>query len=85
MAAIADLKNSGSMGSDGISSVLLKRIAENIVNPLLYISNLSFTSGTFPDHLKISKIVPIYKKGVLSDPNNYRAISIISPLSKLLE
>ena len=41
--------------------------------------------GIVPDLFKISRITPIYKSGVLTDPNNYRPISILSPFSKTLE
>jgi retron-type reverse transcriptase len=41
--------------------------------------------GFVPDLFKISRITPIYKSGVLTDPNNYRPISILSPFSKTLE
>ena len=49
------------------------------------IINESFSSGTFPDKLKIAKVTPIFKKGSRSDKNNYRPISILSVFSKIFE
>ena len=56
-----------------------------IVEPLLHIYNLSFVHGVFPDMLKISKVIPVYKKGDKSIVSNYRPISLTSSFSKILE
>jgi hypothetical protein len=68
-----------------ISTKLLKCISLEISIPLAHIFNLSLTTGIFPKKLKTSRIVPIYKTG---DPNlcdNYRPISLLSSISKILE
>jgi len=52
---------------------------------LTYLINESFTSGTFPSVFKITKIIPVFKKGKKSDVNNYRPISIQCTFSKVLE
>src|SRR5258708_977655 len=41
--------------------------------------------GVFPDLLKIARVVPIHKSGPTNDPTNYRPISLVSNLSKILE
>lgn len=41
--------------------------------------------GIFPKELKVAKIVPVYKKGDISKPENFRPISILPTISKLLE
>ena len=46
---------------------------------------MSLTSGVFPSALKIAKIVPIHKKDSTLDFSNYRPISILSNLDKILE
>ena len=48
--------------------------------------NLSLQSGTIPAAWKIGRIRPIYKgKGSKDDPTNYRPISVISHISKIIE
>ena len=56
-----------------------------IVTPITHIINCSFETENFPDCLKKTTIVPIYKRGNKEDFNNYRPISISSNLSKIIE
>uniref|UniRef100_A0A8C5NFT0 Reverse transcriptase domain-containing protein n=1 Tax=Gouania willdenowi TaxID=441366 RepID=A0A8C5NFT0_GOUWI len=64
---------------------LIKTITAEITPPLTYISNLSFKNGVFPEKMKIAKIRPIYKGGEKCNFTNYRPISILPQLSKILE
>lgn len=62
------------------------KIASFIMVPIFTcIYNESIISGIVPNVLKISRITPIYKNGIETDPNNYRPISILSPFAKVLE
>ena len=54
----------------GLSIEILKQVIPNIVKPLTYICNKSFLEGCFPDSMKISRIVPIFKTGDKSSLNN---------------
>ena len=56
-----------------------------ICKPLTYLINLSFSNGIFPDLLKTSNVISVFKRGKNQDYNNYRPISLISNLSKLME
>ena len=47
--------------------------------------NKSIETATFPSHLKVAKIFPIYKSGTKADPTNYRPISILPTFSKIFE
>jgi hypothetical protein len=67
-----------------ISTKLLKDISLEICIPLAHIFNLSLTSGVFPKNLKTSRIVPIFKAGDPYICDNYRPISILSSISKIL-
>jgi exonuclease III len=79
------LKNKSSTGTDGIPDNIVKQCMELLKEPLTNIYNLSLVTGTFPDKLKIAKVIPVHKKGDTRDINNYRPIALLSVFSKLLE
>ena len=74
-----------SCGFDGISSQLLKSLKPALTQPLRLITNQILTTGIFPDKLKIAKVVPIYKKGENTQLCNYRPISLLPAISKVIE
>ena len=74
-----------STDSNGISMVILKKTKQSITKPLTTIFNMSFESGIFPNSMKISKIIPIFKSGSKVEFNNYRPISLLCQFSKILE
>ena len=82
---IHELKSSRSSGHDGLNSELLKLISNDISNALTIIVNQSIKSGIFPTKLKIAKVTPIYKKGCKKLQTNYRPISVLPTISKILE
>ena len=82
---VKSLQSKNSLDSDGISSKLLKSIVNEICVPLAHIFNLSVTKGVFPSRLKKSRTVPIFKSGDHTKCDNYRPISLLSQLSKILE
>ena len=82
---IQNMENKLTEGIDGMSNKLIKNISHSIANPLTTVINKSLTSGIFPDEMKIAKIIPLFKSGDEKLPNNYRPISILATLSKVLE
>jgi hypothetical protein len=72
-------------GIDANNVHLLKIGCNDLLPSLMYLCNSSITSGIFPDQWKISKITPIFKKGSRQDKDNYRPISVLSVLSKIVE
>ena len=74
-----------SYGADGISTKLLINTIDTIILPITHIVNLTFETGIFPTDLKCAKVIPIYKAGDPSSLNNYRPISLLSSISKILE
>lgn len=82
---VKELKNKNSSGCDELTDRVLKSIINNITEPLVYLINRSLTLGIFPDSLKTALIIPIHKKGSIDVIENYRQISLLSSLSKLIE
>ena len=74
-----------STGYDGLSMKLIKQIIYSIAAPLEYIFSKSLSNGTCPNLLKIAKVIPIYKKEEKDKVTNYRPISLLPSLSKILE
>ena len=79
------LKTNKATGLDQINAKLLKDSASSIVSGLTKIINASLFSQTFPDIWKKGKIVPLHKSKDPTSPNNYRPITILPVLSKILE
>ena len=70
----------------GFDSYLLKNCAIQIAPVITYFINLSLMSGTVPPELKMAQVSPIFKnKGSADLPENYRPISVVSHLAKILE
>ena len=79
------LNPSKSTGIDGIKSLFLRDGAEIIANAVTHIINLSIKTGIVPDQLKYAKVKPLYKKNSRLDVGNYRPVSILCAISKILE
>jgi hypothetical protein len=73
------------VGLDDISSKFLKDGACSIVKPVSHIVNISIITETVPLCFKQARVVPLFKKGSKLDPGNYRPVSILNVLSKILE
>ena len=82
---IENLPNKTSSGYDNISNILLKKLCTTITLPLSLIFNLSITNGVFPSRMKLSETTPLYKGKETYYTTNYRPISLLLTISKLLE
>ena len=80
-----ELKSKHSCGLDGISTRTLKFYPGNIALILAHIFDLSLSEGVFLKAFKHAKVIPVFKKGSTNDVNNYRPISLLSVMSKILE
>jgi hypothetical protein len=82
---LKSIDSSKGAGPDGIPPLFIVRCADCLVAPLLTIFNKSVSSGVFPSLWKTAKIMPIFKSGDESLVCNYRPISILCCLAKVLE
>ena len=72
-------------GLDGVNPKTIKLTAAVIAPSLLKIKIIGIQTRTFPQLLKIAKLFPIHKGGPNNDPSNYRPISILPVISKIIE
>lgn len=63
----------------------MKCTIQYIKEPLSFLFNKCSKEGHFPDILKVSKVVPIFKSGDKSLPKNYRPVSVVPIFSKIFE
>ena len=82
---IFSLNQNKSDGPNSIPIKILNLLNKDISDQLAILFNQSFSSGIFPSILKTSKIIPIYKKGSKLECSNYRRISLLSNIDKILE
>ena len=79
------LKTSKATGSDRIPAIFLKETALVLYKHVAKVFSLSLRLGIVPSAWKIADVIALHKKKSKSDPANYRPISLLPILSKLLE
>lgn len=82
---IHKLNNNKSPGIDKISVKILKSCNTLIAPVISRLANLIFDSGSYPNALKIAKAIPIFKSGDSKLMINYRPISLLNILNKIIE
>ena len=82
---LSQLQECKATGLDNISASLIRLAGVHVVPPLVHIINCSIDSGTFPSTWKVAKIFSLHKSGSPHDINNFRPISILPVISKILE
>ena len=82
---LVSLPNGKANGIDMIPNKMLKISAHVISSSLTDIFNCCTSMNTFPDDLKVAKVVPIFKAGAKDDPGNYRPISSLSSVARVFE
>lgn len=83
--SLMNLDTCKATGLDGISAYMLKLAAREITGSLTHILNNSIKTSVFPTQWKHAKVIPIYKNDSSLEVSNYRPISILPVLSKILE
>jgi len=79
------LKDKGTRQLNDIPMFLWRKIGTSIAKPIASLVNQMLATSTFPNLLKHSDIVPLYKKGSPQNPSNYRPVAVLHNLSKIFE
>ena len=82
---ISKLKTNKSSGPDNIPPKVIKCVSQQIAPILTEIFNLSLEQGVYPEFLKRSKVIALFKKGERLLPENYRPISLLDIFDKIFE
>lgn len=85
MDILKGLKDSRAQDIYGMDSCLIKRNAVTLCSSVTQLINKSFGQAVFPESLKAAVITPIFKGGDHSEFNNYRPVSILPIISKVIE
>ena len=82
---IKSLDPNKASGEDSISVKIFKKV-NNFVSPILgKLINQAFSEGVYLSNLKLVKIIPIFKSGLKTLTENYRPISPLSILNKIIK
>ena len=82
---LSRLKVTKASGPDGITARRLKDAAPVIAKPITYLVNLTISTGLIPTEWKDARVTPIFKSGARNDVNNNRPISVLPPVSRIME
>ena len=82
---LLNLQEGKAGGPDGIPTIVLKRCADQLTKPVTTLFNRSLQAGMLPLMWKRARITPIFKKGSMKKPQNYRPVSLTCQLCKVLE
>jgi hypothetical protein len=82
---IMGLNDDSAVGWDNISNKVLKQYKHILIPPLTHIFGKCLSEGIFPKCLKKAVVVPVHKSGNKDQITNYRPISLLPAISKILE
>ena len=82
---LSSLDPSKAMGADKIGPKLLRSCASSLCHPLTLLFQRCINLSCIPSEWKIHSITPLFKKGDPSSVTNYRPISLLCSVSKVLE
>lgn len=83
--AIHSLKWKGGVGPDQMSPFFFKKCAEVVALPLWLLWQKTFENGRIPPKVKLSRVVPVFKKGKKTNIENYRVVAISSAILKIFQ
>ena len=82
---LCTLNSHKAYGCDNLSPLVLRECASQLSPSLALLFNLSMSAGVVPNQWKEANVVPIHKKGDTNNVENYRPVSLLSSVSKVME
>ena len=81
---LTKLKLTKATGLDGLTARLLRDSAPVIAKPIMYLVNLTISTRVIPSEWKEARVTPIFKSGERNNENNYRPISVLPLVPKVM-
>ena len=82
---LKEFKTNKATGVDNLAGRFLKDGSNELCIPTANICNVSIKLASFPDKCKVAKIKPLYRKGLKTGPKNFRPISLLPLISKIID
>ncbi|CAM9758266.1 unnamed protein product, partial [Heterosigma akashiwo] len=82
---LRSLNEPKSVGPDGVSPRLLKHCAKELARSLTDLFQKVTRAAEFPKSWKVARVTPVHKKDRVTDPRNYRPVSVIPTLATTFE
>lgn len=82
---IKQLNDHKAPGLDGVRVIDIKKVTNNIASAICNLINTAIKTGQYPDGLKIGCIRPVFKKGKRENASDYRPITLLSSIDKIIE
>ena len=83
--AIYGMNSNKAIGLDNLPARCIKDGASVIAGPMTHMINLSLGVGRVPVDMKLARVVPLHKKNSKTEVGNYRPVSILNSMSKVIE
>ena len=84
-AILSGMNSNKATGLDNLPARFIKDGASVIAGPMTHIINLSLGVGRVPVDMKLARVVPLHKKNSKTEVGNYRPVSILNSMSKVIE
>ena len=82
---LSALRPNKATGHDNVPTRFLRDAAASIAPVVAHITNLSISQCHVPQDFKVTRVIPLYKKGNKLEPSNYRPVFILCSTSKVIE
>ena len=82
---LGSLASNSATGPDDVPARFLRECAKELAQPLMLLTEIILSSAIWPEIWRTHIIVPLYKKGSMSDPSNYRGVHLTCHIAKIVE